>query len=329
MQSALSRISESSTYRLLTREPLRIYLVRIVVVIYLLLLLSGPLRKWVFPQFQTILFFIRVPFVFLLYIVAFKGRAWPKTNLPLLFGYILSAIAIFVVLIQVFLGGYDAKYLILAGYGWLSYFFYIPMVFIVAENFKRDDLYKILKLTLYITILETPLVLLQFNSSPSSIFNSGSAIDAENQFLSLSAALGRVRPTGFFSSSAGQTLFLSVSAIAVIYGWINQSSRVFNRYLLLVATFGLFAMVAYSGSRSTLILISVIVILTLIGSFITGRARLAWRTVSLTILLILCLALLWPIFFPDGYQVFITRWIGAYESEASAFNFSTFGRIFY
>ena len=42
--------------------------------IYWLLIFEGALRKWVFPEYQQIIFFLRDPIVLLAYIIAFRNQ---------------------------------------------------------------------------------------------------------------------------------------------------------------------------------------------------------------------------------------------------------------
>ena len=134
------------------RESRRRRLVRLVFVIYWLLIFDGALRKWGLPQFQAPLFFIRVPFTLWLYGLALTQGRWPRTHGLLLTAYVLAVAAAVLIPIQLVAGGYGARYLLVAGYGWMNYFFYIPLAFIVGAQFRRQDVLRLLRHTLWLAI---------------------------------------------------------------------------------------------------------------------------------------------------------------------------------
>ena len=312
------------------RESRRRRLVRLVFVIYWLLIFDGALRKWGLPQFQAPLFFIRVPFTLWLYGLALTQGRWPRTHGLLLTAYVLAVAAAVLIPIQLVAGGYGARYLLVAGYGWMNYFFYIPLAFIVGAQFRRQDVLRLLRHTLWLTLLAAPLVALQFASSPNSVFNMGSGMDATNQFHTLGAALGRIRPTGFFTSALAQALFLATSAIAVLYGWIQFGRReVAGRATLVMATAAALSMLAFSGNRTAMFMVGIVSLTTMITGIATRSRRLVLRTGVWPLALVILLMLLWPLVFPEAYLVFLTRWNGAYAVEVHQFMFGPFGRALY
>ena len=330
MQKVAFTIDRSSQKNETKNENRRRRIVHVVILIYWLLIINGALRKWGFPQYQNVLFFIRVPLTMLLYFLSIDGIFWPKLNAPLLLSYILGFAALIIVPLQYFFRYYDARYYLLSGYGWISYFFYIPLIFIIEKTFRREDIYRLIRHTLFLIILEAPLVVLQFNSPPISIVNAGVSIDPENQFLSMGAAMGRIRPNGFFSNSLGQSLFIAVSTIAVLYEWMRvRGKKAVNQIILFSATISLFVLAAFSSSRSAFGYMAVIIFFTLLASFYTGRRKLALRGSLILFILIISFSLLWPLLFPNGYETFIQRWTGAYEAETTIFKFSFFGRALY
>jgi hypothetical protein len=325
-----ARFCQADALSEVRQESRRRCLVRLVFVIYWLLIFGGVLRKWGLPQLQAPLFFIRVPFTLWLYGLALARGCWPRTHGPLLAAYVLAVAAAALVPIQLVAGGYDARYLLIAGYGWMNYFFYIPLAFIVGAQFRRQDVLRLLRYTLWLAILAAPLVALQFVSSPNSVFNQGAGIDAGVQVHTLGAALGYIRPTGFFTSSLAQALFLATAATAVLYGWI-QSSRheVAGRATLVMATAATLSMLAFSGSRTAMFMVGIVFVTTMISGIATRKRRLMLRAGVWPLALVILLVLLWPLVFPEAYSVFLTRWNGAYAVEAHQFMFGPFGRALY
>ena len=66
-----------------------------------------------------------------------------------------------------------------------------------------------------------------------------------------------------------------------------------------------------------------------VGGLLAGRRRLIVRAALWPALLVGIAAILWPILFPTAFEVFLTRWSGAQESETHVFQYGVFGRAFY
>jgi hypothetical protein len=305
-------------------------LVALVFVIYGLLIFEGAIRKWILPEAGQVLFFIRVPFTLLLYWLAFYYRRWPRTTPPLFFAYVIMFAAALLVPLQLFLGGYSMRHVILAGYGWMLYFFYIPLAFLIAEQFQQQDMERLVRITLWLAIAAAPLVVLQFASPPDSIINQGSSLDEETQFRNLGAALGRVRPTGFFTATNGHGMFVTSVAVFVVV-LLSQAARSQGapRWLLWGAVAGVVTMLGVSGSRGMFASVAVILAATAFAGVLANRQRIAIRAGLWPFVLVAGVAVLWPILLPEGFEVFMARWTGAWESETqrAGFEFGMFGRV--
>jgi len=191
------------------------------------------LRKWGLPQLEQVFFFIRMPVAFVLYWTAFRHRRWPRTNAPMLGFYLFAVAATMLVLVQLVVGGYGQRYILLAGYGWMNYFFYVPLAFLIAEHFQLEDVRRLTRHAAWLAVASCPIVFMQFSSPADSVINLGSGLDEANQFKNLGAALGFVRPTGFFSSTAGQAHFVASAAALLFAAFLQQRrKRSFSPLLL-------------------------------------------------------------------------------------------------
>jgi len=299
-----------------------------VFVIYGLLIFEGAIRKWVLPEAGQALFFIRVPFTLLLYWLAFYYRRWPRTVPPLFFVYIVMAASIFLLPVQFFVGEYSERHIMLAAYGWIMYFFYIPLAFLIGEQFRREDLDQIIRFTLWLAVAAAPLVLLQFFAPKDSVLNLGSGLSEDTQFKNLGAALGYVRPTGFFTATKGQVLFVASAAAFVVVSLIQSwRLRATGPRLVWTSAIAVFAMLAVSGSRGMFASVAVILGATAFAGLLTGQRSIAFKAGVIPFLLVVAAAILWPIFLPEGFEVFMARWQGAWESETHVFEYGFFGRV--
>lgn len=331
----MSATIESAPYplaagRAFARDAARQRIVTLIFIFYWLLVLEGALRKWGLPQLEEVFFFVRVPVALALYWTAFRHRRWPRTSAPVLGFYLFAVSATLLVPIQLIAGGYGQRYLLLAGYGWVNYFFYVPLAFLIAEQFRRDDLDRLTRHVAWLALASCPIVFLQFFSPADSVVNLGSGLDEANQFKNLGAALGFVRPTGFFTSTLGQAHFVASSAALLLATFLQRRSKPSLRPPLLWS--GLIAvalMVVFSQSRALFLLLGLILGAAAVGGLLTGRRRAVMRAAVLPALLVGTAAVLWPLLFPTAFEVFMTRWSNAQQSETQLFQFGVFGRAFY
>lgn len=326
---------ESTSYpltagRAFTQDTVRQRIVWLIFGFYWLLIFEGALRKWGLPQLEQVFFFVRIPVALVLYWTAFRHRRWPRTSAPMLGLYLLAVAVTMLVAVQLVAGGYGQRYILLAGYGWVNYFFYVPLAFLIAENFQFEDLLRLTRHATWLAIASCPIVFMQFSSPADSVINLGSGLDEANQFKNLGAALGFVRPTGFFTSTAGQIHFVASTAALLLAAFLQRQRKPSLSPLLLWP--GLTAvtlMVLFSQSRGLFFMLGLILGATAVGGLLAGRRRVVVRAALWPALLVGIAAILWPILFPTVFEVFMTRWSGAQESETRIFQYGVFGRAFY
>ena len=317
--------------RAVRREQVRRRVVELIFLVYWLLIFEGALRKWAFPQLELVLFFVRVPVVLAIYAFALGHRLWPRPSPPLAVGYLFAAIALLWIPIQMMSVEYESlPMLLLAGYGWHNYFFYIPLAFLMAEQLRVDDLRRLVRQTFWIALPTALLVVLQFYSPPSAIVNQGAALDEEHQFQSFAVALGYIRPSGFFTSSGGQAQFVITLTAMLLANWtLPRGQRWVGQWLLLAATAAAAVMIALSGSRGLFVFVGLLMLTAVAVGFVTGRGRVVARTVFWPAALVVAFVVVWPLAFPTSFEVFMTRWESAQGGESQRFTYGIFGRALY
>jgi hypothetical protein len=326
---AAEHISMSGPW-VLHRERGRQRIVTLVFAVYWVLIFEGALRKWVFPQLEEVFFFIRVPFLLVIYGLAFKHRLWPRPWPLLVMAYGFAALSILLIHFQILAGNYSLRYLLLAGYGWHNYFFYIPLAFLIAEQFSVKDLWRLMRHTLWIAIAVAPLIMWQFYSPRSAVVNLGSSLDEAHQFHGLGAALGFIRPAGTFTSIAGHRQFVASAIAMVLVLWLlPRNQRPVSHTILLAATMALGTMLAVSGSRGLVMHAGIVSLSAAIVGLITQRRHVVFRSIFLPAMLVTAALLLYPIVFLTGYEVFMTRWQNAHTTESEIFEYGIFSRALY
>jgi hypothetical protein len=206
---------------------------------FLLLILEGALRKWVFPGLSSPLLIIRDPVAFWLIIMAIRNGIFPASSA--LTGMVL--IGIIATFTSIFWGHGN---LAVSLFGARILLLHFPVIFIIGQVFKLEDVIKMGKIILWISLPMTVLVALQFYSPQSAWVNRGVGGDMAGG--GFSGANGFFRPPGTFSFITGVVAFYSLCACFIVYFWMSQKG--INRFLLFAATTALLMVIPLSISRS-------------------------------------------------------------------------------
>lgn len=300
----------------------------LVFAIYTLLLTEGALRKWLLPGQQQLLFFVKDPLVLLAYAVATLGGLWPRPNVFFVLGLGFTVGGGALALVQSMLNSGGALGIIIAGYGWRSYFLYLPLAFLIAEHMRSAELWRIIRLTLLLAIPVAALVVLQHGAGQDSVINKG-LLPGEG-FSSMPVADGIIRPAGLFTASGGQNHFVMTCVAFLFAAWLSRAPGEAPRPLVLLAATGaVLVCIAVGGSRGAMIGAGIIALFVAFGGALVGNARLIIAGLALPTVLVGLLLVLAPILFPEASSAFADRWTGAYRSESRHFQFGIVGRALY
>ena len=296
-----------------TSERHRETIVNWIFIVYWLLIFEGALRKWVLPQFQKEIFFIRDPFILVIYFLCLKYRIWPRTQLWTMAAITLMWLGGALLLLQIVCGVIASKLtLLLAIYGWREYFFSIPLAFVIAECFNRDDLLRLVKYTLLVSIPIAILSILQASAQVSSALNAGFADNPANAFVPLDVALGFMRTSGTFTSNEGQSHFIGSLIPMVLWIWIlAPERRPLRRMMLWSVTLAVLTNLAVSGQRTAFVLALAVVITTLGAATLLLRGYVARRALKITCGLLFGGAIVAPVLFQGQLNALSVRAAGA------------------
>jgi len=204
-----------------------------------LLLFEGALRKWFLPGLSTPLLIVRDPIALWVVIVAWNRHLIPGNV------YIVGMTTIgFIATFTAILVGHGN--LPVAIYGARMFLVHFPMIFVMGRVFNRDDVIKMGKVSMWISIPMAVLIALQFYSPQSAWVNRGLGDDIKG--AGFSGALGYFRPPGTFSFTTGNTLYFTLVISYVVYFLFN--SKTINRVLLIGASVACIAAIPLSISRS-------------------------------------------------------------------------------
>lgn len=292
------------------KEAARKLIVRLVFVIYWLVIFEGALRKWVTPQFSSLLFFIKDPFVIAVYAIALKEQMWPKTILMKAALYLFvafSALMFFQVI------GSELNFLT-GIYGLRMYFFYVPLAFIIGDQFRGKDLAGIVKQTLLLSIPMAYLCHLQYKSPPEAWINK-TYMEVERMAMILGDL---VRPSLTFTDGRFPPYFLGGAFAMLLSVWmLPNKQRLLNFPLLCLSTAGVIGMIAMNGNRRTLFFAVFSLVFTLISCAFLPSNKLRIRALVGFVLAIVAGGVLSVTVFQSAWQNMEERQARTEESEGN------------
>lgn len=220
----------------------------------ILLIFEGALRKWFLPFLSTPLLIVRDPIALLL--VFFSWKHHYLSFSPYVVGMVFIG---FIGIVTALVLGHGS--LSVAIFGARILMLHFPLMFVMMGVLSRDDVSKIGRFILWVTIPMTVLIALQFYSPQSAWVNRGVGGDMEG--AGFSGAMGYFRPSATFSFTNGSTMFFSLSACFIFYFLVAKDKV--NRLLLIGAAIALLASIPLSISRSLFFSIALTIIFTLVA----------------------------------------------------------------
>ncbi|GAA4976453.1 hypothetical protein [Algibacter aquimarinus] len=290
--------------KVITKEEALINLLKKGVWLYFFLLIfEGALRKWFLPFLSTPLLIVRDPLAIGLIFMCWKHNII-KANI-----YVLSITFITMISFATSLV-FGHGSLSVAIFGARILIIHFPVMFIISRVFNLEDVIKMGKVMLVITIIMAILIGLQFYSPQSALVNRGVGGDIEG--AGFSGSMGYFRPSGTFSFTTGNVLFFSMAACYIFYFWLAKVQV--NRIILIGATVGLLAAVPLSISRTLMFSIGITFIFTMLS--VASKPKFLLRMIVFAILIVLILFVLSNTeFFGTATEAFTDRFETANRVE--------------
>ena len=227
-----------------SEEKAKRYIRRLIWLYFWLLLIEGALRKWVLPDYSNPLLLVRDPVVIAIYLWAIPARVFARNGWTIALVVIgfLSLLATFV---QLWPYLSPKMIALVGGYGFRSNFFHLPLIFVMANVLRPEDVKRFGWWTLLILVPMSMLMAAQFGAAPDAFLNRTPGGEGETMM----AALGKVRTAGTFSFVVGVAAYLSLATGYLVWGLLKPG--LYKSWLLTVAGIALVVGIAVSGSRLT------------------------------------------------------------------------------
>lgn len=269
----------------------------------ILLIFEGALRKWFLPFLSTPLLIVRDPIALLLIFFSWKHNYLSFS--PYVVGMVFIG---FIGVITALVFGHGSVSVAIFGARILMLHF--PVMFVMMGVLSREDVSKIGRFILWVTIPMTVLMALQFYSSQSAWVNRG--VGGDMGGAGFAGVMGYFRPSATFSFTNGSTMFFSLSACFIFYFLVAKDK--INKLLLIGAAIALLASIPLSISRSLFFSIALTVIFTLVA--VSRKKEYFPKILGSIIVFIVLLLILGQIpFFSTATEAFTSRFENASKVE--------------
>jgi len=225
---------------------------KFIIFFFAYMVFEGVLRKWILPNFQIYIYFVKDFLLMFIYYFAIKHNFLFNKKYSKLFIFFIIIISLYGLI------GYQLDFQGILSYllGLRSYWLYAPLALIALHVFDIDDVKKFLKINLYCISPYFILILWQTYSNDNSIINTGFNSMVQNP----------ERPSAYFTYTTQNTFYFTF-LFACLFSKISITSNLtvkkFIYYLILI--FMLLSTAILLKSRAVYLLIFVI----LIYSFLT------------------------------------------------------------
>jgi hypothetical protein len=270
---------------------------------FLLLIFEGALRKWVLPGLSNPLLIIRDPLGLWIIFNVWNRNLFPKS----VFLYLMSAVG-FIAIITALTFGHGS--LSVAIYGARILLIHFPLMYVIGKIFDHDEVIKIGKALLLISIPMAVLIAVQFYSPQSAWVNRGVGGDLGG--AGFSGSLGFYRPPATFSFTNGTSLFFAMVACFVVYFLLNK--HLVNKYILFLSSVAVIAAIPLSISRSLFFNVVIAFIFAMIATS-RNKKYLSNMIVAIIVLVVGFMILSQVEFFQTAIGAFTSRLESADHSE--------------
>jgi hypothetical protein len=225
-----------------------------------LLIFEGALRKWVVPGLSTPLLVIRDPIAIAAVMIGLPYLTRRPWSGWLWWCWGVGGIGFFLALIA---GHRD---IITAVFGARIWIFHLPLIFLFAAVFTRDDIWRFVRAVALVAIPMAVLIALQYSLPQSHFVNLAPGGEEGGGF---SGALGKFRPPGTFSFTNGLTEFYTLAA-ACVAAWLLGGPRPLPSWIWLSSA-SLLVALPVSISRALLMKYMIVALGSIAAAVLAGR----------------------------------------------------------
>ena len=285
-----------------------------------LLIFEGALRKWVLPQLSNPLLIVRDPVVLLIYALSIRARVFPRNGWTVALA-VIGLLSFAVAFIPLWPYLRPSRIVLVTGYGFRSNFLHLPLIFVMANVLRAEDVRKIGWWTL---VLLPPMAVLmagQFRAAPDAFLNRTAGGEGDMMV----SALGKVRTAGTFSFVTGVVAYFAIGTAYLIWAALKRS--IYKPWLLYAAGGAVVIGIAVSGSRSVVGACAVVAS-SLVAVMIFRPAALNRFGQALLAAVVLGFIVMQTPIFKEGANVLTTRFNEVAEATEKSVGAGLIDRVF-
>jgi hypothetical protein len=302
------------------REKTLRYIRQLIWLYFWLLILEGALRKWVLPQLSNPLLIVRDPVVLLIYALAIRARVFPRNGWTIALA-IIGFLSLAVSFIPLWPYLPPSRILLVSGFGFRANFLHLPLIFVMANTLRPEDVKKFGWWTLAVAVPMAALMVGQFRASPEAWLNRTAGGEGEMMV----AALGKVRTAATFSFVTGVVAYFSLATGFVV--WAALKRNVYQPWLLFAAGSALVIGTVVSGSRSVVGACGVVIASLAVVLFLRPAALNRFGQALLATVVLGFVVMQTPIF-KEGLNVLTTRFNEVAEATEQSIGAGMIDRVF-
>lgn len=221
---------------------------------FLLWIFEGALRKWILPGLATPLLIVRDPIAIYIILRAFYLGV-KFVNLYVILSSFFTLLSLVITFTfgheNMFVGVYGARIMLL----------HFPLIFVIGAVFTKEDILKMGRVMLAITILMTVIIYFQFISPQTAYINTGLGGEGSAGF---DGAMGYFRPSGTFSFTTGLSSYYILASVFVFYFWLSKEAC--SKILLIGSTIALIIALPLTVSRTAVLGVLLVGFFAFLGS---------------------------------------------------------------
>jgi len=289
--------------------------------------MAGPLRKWVLPEEHQYIAFIHLPLLAAVYALAVLSGRWPRMSFLFVASGVMAAATVIIAVIQTTQDAIVVPGLAISA--WIGYFAYIPLCFIVSENYSRDDTKNFAVINLFFMMTNAAIMYLQKDYSAEDAINQGFGESPDQVFLGLHLVDDLTRPMGIFTSPLANSVFISFS-IGLFWMLFLAAGHTMKRRgtFFWVAMVVSVACLILSGSRYAVFSFGLMVGATILSAVFSDRTALSRRDLAQTALVLAVAVGIGLATLGNSLDVLTQRFGSAWEEERDVYQSGTLSRLF-
>jgi hypothetical protein len=292
----------------------RRFVVRGVFLLFVVLLVEGVARKWIAPNQHQYWYFLRDPLLLGFYFLAEKHVAIRHKSWFALWVGAACFISVTSLAVYMFNDMSPALWVL----GVRNYFLYIPLAFIVAGTFERDDVERFARLVAVLAIPIAFVCVMQFFSPRGGWINVGAGGQPPPAFTG-----GLLRTTGLLASDAQHITYVIFTLSLLTALLISAKLKTRNGLMLIVGVIATVTMMIVSGSRGAWFQAAGIGVVAASSFFLTRSGIVTkLRGIMISLTAALLIGALFSTVFGEAYKAYEQR-----NVEAKTFSGTTTERI--